>query len=135
MAGSDYLLDTNCLIWFQENNPKIPGRVMEVIQQTNNTIYFSQLSLFEISIKQAIGKLPAFSASIEKVYRQALNDGFTFLPIQNQHIYLYSKVTLLKTHRDPFDRLLIATAMHESATILSADDKLGLYKDLVTVLW
>ena len=50
MAAS-YLLDTHTLIWFQENNPKIPRRIMEIIQSSENTILFSQVSLFEISIK------------------------------------------------------------------------------------
>ena len=103
MAGINYLLDTHCLIWFQENNPKMANRVLKIIQNPENVIYFSQISLFEISIKQAIGKLPAFSASVEKVYRQALNDGFTFLPIQNQHIYQYGNVPLLRLNtRRPF---------------------------------
>ena len=58
MVGKKYLLDTHCLLWFQENNPKIPKRVMQEIQNPENLILFSQLSLYEIVIKQAIGKLP-----------------------------------------------------------------------------
>jgi PIN domain nuclease of toxin-antitoxin system len=135
MDGVRYLLDTHVLIWFQENNPKIPERVMKEIQTSGNTILFSQVSLFETSIKQKIGKLPAFYATIEDVYQQAINDGFTFLNIQNQHIYNYNRVPLLEDHRDPFDRLLIATAMEEKAVILSADEKMSLYPDLVKVLW
>jgi PIN domain nuclease of toxin-antitoxin system len=135
MAGSNYLLDTHSLLWFQENSPKVPEHVMKVIQKPENVIYFSQVSIFEISIKHAIGKLPPFSASAEDIYLQAMKDGFTFIPIQNKHIFHYSKVPVLKDHRDPFDRLLIATAMQENATILSADKQLGLYSDLINVLW
>ncbi|MDB5151930.1 MAG: hypothetical protein JWR54_681 [Mucilaginibacter sp.] len=86
MTGVRYLLDTHTLIWFQENNPKIPEIVMKAIQEQSNTIFFSQVSLFEISIKQKIGKLPAFYATVEEICQQAINDGFTFLTIQNQHI-------------------------------------------------
>jgi PIN domain nuclease of toxin-antitoxin system len=135
MAGTRYLLDTHSLIWFQENNPKIPEQVMTSIRKPDNVILFGQISLFEISIKKKVGKLPAFYATVEEVYQQALNDGFTFLPIQNQHIYSYNKVRLIEDHRDPFDRLLIATAFEENAIILSADEKLSLYADLVTVYW
>jgi len=135
MANDRYLLDTHSLIWFQENNPKIPKRLMKAIQKPDNIILFSQVRLFEISIKQKIGKLPTFLAEVEEVYLQALNDGFTFLNIQNQHIYNYDNVVLLDDHRDPFDRLLIATAMHESAIVLSADRIFNLYADLVRVLW
>ncbi len=135
MAVTRYLLDTHCLIWFQEDNPKIPGSLMKLIRDTNNTISFSQVSLFEISIKQKIGKLPMFYATVEQVYQQAIKDGFTFVTIQNQHIYNYSKVPLMEDHRDPFDRLLIATAIEEDAIVLSADEKFSLYADVVKVLW
>ena len=135
MAGNNFLLDTHSLIWFQENNPKIPDHIMELIQDPENVMFFSQVSLFEISIKQKIGKLPAFYATIEEIHDQAVKDGFTFLTIQNQHIYNYQKVPLLKDHRDPFDRLLVATALFERATILSADEQLQLYTDVVSVLW
>jgi PIN domain nuclease of toxin-antitoxin system len=135
MAKARYLLDTHSLIWFQENNPKIPSNVMEVIQHPDNIILFSQVSLFEITIKQKIGKLPQFYATVEQVYEQGINDGFTFITIQNQHIYNYNMVPLMADHRDPFDRLLIAIAIEERATILSFDEKLTLYPDLVKVLW
>ncbi len=108
---------------------------MKVIQEQDNTILFSQISLFEISIKQTIGKLPAFHATIEEIYQQAIDDGFTFLPIQNQHIYNYNDIPLLNDHRDPFDRLLIATAVRENAIILSADEQIGSYGEWVKVLW
>ncbi|HWZ03788.1 MAG TPA: type II toxin-antitoxin system VapC family toxin [Mucilaginibacter sp.] len=135
MAGNIYLLDTHCLIWFQENNPKIPEQVMKLIQQSDNVVFFSQISLFEITIKQKVGKLPAFNATIEEIYDQAINDGFTFLQIQNQHIYNYNQIPLLTDHRDPFDRLLIATALQENAIILSADEQLQRYSDTVNVFW
>jgi len=135
MGGECYLVDTHALIWFQENNPKIPELIMETIQEQSNIILFSQVSLFEIGIKQKIGKLPAFSATVKDVYEQAINDGFTFLPIQNKHIYNYNNITLIESHRDPFDRLLIATAMEENEAILSADEKFNLYPELIKVVW
>ena len=135
MANARYLLDTHSLIWFEENNPKIPKAVMDIIQNPDNVVLFSQVSLFEISIKQKVGKLPALYVEIEDIYQQAIKDGFTFLNIQNKHIYNYNTVPLLENHRDPFDRLLIATAKNENATILSADDKFNLYKDWVELFW
>ena len=61
-----YLLETHCLIWFQENNSQIPDAVMNEIQSPDNTIIFSQISLFEIAIKQKIGKLPSFQSKARK---------------------------------------------------------------------
>jgi PIN domain nuclease of toxin-antitoxin system len=135
MPSNHYLLDTHALIWFQENNSMMPGSIMDLIQDPGNTILFSQVSLFEITIKQKIGKLPAFYATIEEIYQQGIKDGFTFLSIQNQHIYNYNNITLLEDHRDPFDRLLIATANAEDLTIISSDEKFKLYPDVVKVIW
>ena len=69
-----YLLDTHCLIWFQENNPQIPDKVLAIIQNPENIILFSQVSLFELAIKLKIGKLPDFNVSVEDIYQQALTD-------------------------------------------------------------
>lgn len=135
MENNRFLLDTNCLIWFQENNPKIPVTVMSIIQNTANEILFSQVSLLEIAIKLKVGKLPNFIASIKDVYSQAVNDGFRFVAIQNQQIFAYNGVPLFDEHRDPFDRLLISTAIEEVAILLSPDSKFQLYNSLVKVLW
>jgi PIN domain nuclease of toxin-antitoxin system len=130
-----YLLDTHCLIWFQENNPKIPSRVLDIIQNPENIIFFSQVSLYEIAIKQRIGKLPEFKSDIIEIYQQAINDNFTFIQLQNKHISSYSKVPMHDHHRDPFDRLLIATAYEEEATMLTVDNNFKLYQNLINVLW
>lgn len=135
MVFSRYILDTHCLIWFQENNARIPTRVMNVLKKPKNIILFSQISLFEIGIKQKIGKLPAFSASVEDIYNQAISDGFTFVPIHNKHIYRYDQIPLLELHRDPFDRLLLAQSIEEQAVMLSADEKFLMYGSLVNVVW
>ncbi|MCY7309477.1 MAG: type II toxin-antitoxin system VapC family toxin [Chitinophagaceae bacterium] len=135
MENNKFLVDTHCLIWFQENNPKIPAQVMEKLQNLDNSIYFCQLSLFEITIKQKIGKLPLLESDVSIIHDQAILDKFRFLPLQNAHLSNYSKIPLSPLHRDPFDRLLIATAHHENIPILSADKNFSLYKDFIKVLW
>jgi PIN domain nuclease of toxin-antitoxin system len=131
-----YLLDTHVLIWFQNNNvSNISLQVLDIIQNPANTIYISQISLFEITIKQKIGKLPLFKATIEDIYFQALADGFTYLPISNKHLFKYNKIPLMEQHRDPFDRLLLATSLAENVTLISIDNNFNLYKDQVTVIW
>ncbi|HEY9197032.1 MAG TPA: type II toxin-antitoxin system VapC family toxin [Mucilaginibacter sp.] len=128
-------MDTHCLIWFQENNPKLPQQVLEIIEDPDNIILFSQISLFELSIKLKIGKIPDLQVSIETICTQAVKDGFTFMDIQNSHIYTYQNVPLFENHRDPFDRLLIAVAMEEKAILLSADEKFKLYQEFIEVMW
>jgi PIN domain nuclease of toxin-antitoxin system len=135
MADANYLLDTHCLIWFQLNNGQIPETVLNIIQNPDNVILFSQVSLFEITIKQKVGKLNAFYATVEEVYQQGIKDGFTFVSIQNQHLYNYNNIPLVQDHRDPFDRLLISTAIVENAIILSADEKFKQYSEYINILW
>jgi PIN domain nuclease of toxin-antitoxin system len=135
MDTSNYLLDTHVLLWFQLSESKIPQRVLEVIQDQGNNIFFSQVSLYEIAIKQKTGKLPDLRLTVEEIYHQGLNDNFTFLPISNQHIFNYQHIPLNPQHRDPFDRLLIATANHENAIMITRDDNFSLYTGLIQVLW
>ncbi|MDB5017389.1 MAG: hypothetical protein JWQ84_2221 [Mucilaginibacter sp.] len=134
MAGNRYLLDTHSLIWFQENNPKIPEKIMQLIQEPGNTILFSQLVYLRLRSNKKLANFRHLMQPLRK-FMKAINDGFTFLPIHNQYLYHYNNVPLLDTHRDPFDRLLIASAIVEDAAILSIDDKLCLYPDLIQVIW
>ena len=133
--GGKYLLDTHTLIWYQGGNPKMSEQLIDKIKSKENVILFSQLSLIEIVIKQKIGKLPDFKTTIDRIYEQALEDGFSFLNIRNQHIASYLTVPFYEQHRDPFDRLLIATAYEEKAGIMTTDKNFLLYPELVKVLW
>lgn len=130
-----YLLDTHVLIWFQEGNASLPVRLLNVLKDSSNEIIVSQISLFEIAIKQAIGKLPLFTATIGSVYRQILNDDMTFLPLPNGHIEAYGRIPLHPNHRDPFDRLLPATALSENVSIITGDANFSLYTNLVSIFW
>jgi PIN domain nuclease of toxin-antitoxin system len=135
MTAKHFILDTHCLIWFQNDDPKIPAKVMDKIQDLSNTVFFSQVSLFEIAIKQKIGKLPEFTADLNDIYHQAIADNFTYLPIKNQHLFSYQRIPLFEEHRDPFDRLLLATAYEENAIMLSSDNNFSLYKEIVETFW
>jgi PIN domain nuclease of toxin-antitoxin system len=133
---SRYLLDTHVLLWFQLGElDKISKGVLRIIQEDRNEILFSQVSLFEIAIKQAVGKLPQLQTDTDEVYHQGIKDGFVFLPIQNDHISSYKKVPLFDQHHDPFDRMLIATAYEENATIITIDKNFKLYGGFVDIFW
>ena len=129
------MLDTHSLLWFQENNPRLSLKVKSIIENTDNVIFVSQVSLFEIAIKQSIGKLSDFKSDVSEIYHQSILDEMTFLPIHNSHLEAYYKIPLMAEHRDPFDRLLLATAYHENAIILSADKNFGHYQNIVTTIW
>ncbi len=135
MVSKNYLLDTHCLLWFQGNNPKLSDTAKSIIQSAGNTIFISQVSLFEIAIKQSIGKLPDFKSNILDIYDQSLKDDFAFLQLHNNHLEYYNQLPLFDEHRDPFDRLLIATSIVENAAILTIDSKFRLYSNLIEIIW
>jgi len=130
-----YLVDTHVLLWFQSASNLLSVRAIELISSPANTIYFSRISLFEMAIKQKLGKLPGTFVTPLDVYNQAIKDSFSELPLENSHISFYEKVPLFQEHRDPFDRVLIAQAMFEKVPVITIDPKFRLYSDLVQVIW
>ena len=127
-----FIVDTQIFIWSIISPGKLSGHVKELLQ--NNQIFVCHISLFEIAIKQKIGKLSELTLSIDELIRQATTDNFSFLPISASHISSYHSVPLSETHKDPFDRLIIATAMAESLPVISADEKFQLYKEFITLI-
>jgi PIN domain nuclease of toxin-antitoxin system len=128
MTGKRYLLDTHCLIWFQEDNPKIPPRVMSIIQEPSNTLFFSQISLFEIAIplKTSVehSKIP-FALSLSKGERY-----FGMLTKMGNRVETAHAST--SSARTAFTR---STAHEENTAILTADNNFRLYAGLVEVIW
>ncbi len=127
------LIDTQILIWYQLNDPKLNANIYDLLTRLENTIYVSQISLVEIAIKQKIGKLPELDVSLSTLASLIEQDGFVILPLQTKHIEAYSEIPLFPEHRDPFDRLLLATAFSENIPIVSSDGYFGLYNQHVRV--
>ena len=127
-----YLLDTQILIWSIVSSGKLSKNVKAILQK--NTIWVSQVSLFEIAIKQKIGKLPDFSLTTKDLLRQMSDDGFHLVPIKNAHLSAYEAITLFPEHRDPFDRLILVTAFEEDIPVISADENFKLYTLLIRLI-
>jgi len=119
------LLDTHTFIWYVTDNSRLSNQVLEFINDENNEILLSIASLWEIAIKQNLGKL-SFNQPFDKFITQQLNlNDFRLLDIKISHITVVA--TLPLHHRDPFDRILIAQALAENIPILSADKIFDLY--------
>lgn len=131
----DILIDTEVLLWFQEDNPKLTPPNKLLLENAVNVVWVSQISLVEVAIKLRIGKLPEFFVDIASIAEQILADGFLMQPLRNGHIVAYDRVPFFEDHRDPFDRLILATALHEGWPVMSADRKFSWYKDQVEVIW
>jgi PIN domain nuclease of toxin-antitoxin system len=125
------LLDTHILLWALGDPARLPVSAQQVIVDPANHVLFSAASIWEIAIKSVLGRID-FVASPEEIARVAVESGFDELPVRAQHAALTAR--LPRHHRDPFDRLLVAQAMTEPARLLTVDEALRPYSELVVVL-
>jgi PIN domain nuclease of toxin-antitoxin system len=94
----------------------------------------SAASLFEITIKGKVGKMDLM-ASLNAVYQDIEASFIGILPITTSHLLEYQNIPLFADHRDPFDRVIVATAIVEKAKIITVDPKFQYYSDLVDMVW
>jgi PIN domain nuclease of toxin-antitoxin system len=118
----DLLLDTHVLLWWLDDNPTLSKRGKDLISDEKNIAFVSAVVVWEIRIKQALGKL-----KIPRNFRKVLNEQpFEMLDITVEHAHAVGDLPLY--HRDPFDRMLIAQAKVEGLTILTRDIRFKKYK-------
>lgn len=114
------LLDTEALIWWDANDPRLGGAARVAIQDASY-VFVSAASVWEIVIKAALGKLRTKRVPS----RVVVDGGFTELPIRFAHAEAVA--TLPRHHADPFDRLIIATARVEGFAIVTSDEVMRRY--------
>lgn len=129
-----YLIDTHILIWAILGDAKLSPKIEAILKDMDNEIFVSQVSLFEIAIKQKLKKLPNFNISISDLVEIIQEINFQLLPINNEHINSYNLIELVEAHRDPFDRLIIATAFQEQMPLISADEKFTHYQEQIQLI-
>jgi len=115
------LLDTHILLWAISDPGRLPGRWRNEIESPANLIYLSAISVAEIMIKSSIGKLIIQFDPLD----MASKSGFDLLDFTAQDAMLLKDMPF--HHRDPFDRMLIAQAMHNRLTLVTDDAKFGSY--------
>ncbi|MCL2802248.1 MAG: type II toxin-antitoxin system VapC family toxin [Treponema sp.] len=125
-----YLLDTHTAIWFFEGNSSISSKADQIIRNRTNRIYMSMISAWELTIKISLGKL-RFSADVEGFIQVAQENDITFIPLEIAHLSVLKNLPLI--HRDPFDRLLVATAIAEEMTLITIDENIAKYE--VSQIW
>ena len=99
-----------------------------LLEEREHEVLFSAASIWEMSIKAALGRAD-FRVSPQTIVDEARSTGFVELPVRIAAALRVA--TLPHHHRDPFDRLLVAQAMTEPATLYTADAELVVYSDLV----
>lgn len=120
-----YLLDTHTLIWFISGDNQLSTRCRKLIEDSNNEIYLSIASLWEMAIKHSIGKLN-LSQPFNKLFPlQLIENDILLLGITLDHLYDVCDLPL--HHRDPFDRIMVSQARIEDLQLISADSMLDGY--------
>jgi len=125
-----YLLDTHTAIWFFSGDESLSETAKQTILNTSNDKYLSMTSAWELAIKIGIGKLD-FADKAAGFVRLAEDNGFTVIPIMTSHLTVLESLPMI--HRDPFDRLLVATAIAEQMTIITVDENISRYD--VPCIW
>ena len=115
-----YLLDTHIILWSALDVKKLSRKAKIILENPDNVLYFSPISLWEISIKHA--KHPEqMPITSERAKDLALKMGFIELPVRSRHGV--DIANLPEIHNDPFDRMLITQARSEGIGLISHDDK------------
>ncbi len=126
------LFDTCTLLWLSSDQEKLSQAAISAWENSSDRRYFSAISMFEIAQKVAIKKL-FLPQSLSK-WHQELARLFSLEEIPVDSAVAIKAATLPPIHRDPFDRLIIATALIHKLTIVTCDEKIIQYPRLKT-LW
>ena len=116
------LLDTHTLLWWIADDPRLEASTIAAIENGDNDVLVSIVSLCEIVVKVRTGKM---KADLREIEREAATIGFESLPIKPLHLEIL--VGLPMRHRNPFDHLLIAQAIGENAKIVTQDRQIRGY--------
>lgn len=131
-----YLIDTHVCLWALFEEQKLSTRIKAILLDSAPEIFVSRISLFEIAIKHQVGKLPDLKVNLSRVIQEILTNGMLLLPISDDHLAAYFNCSFFHPdHKDPFDRLLIATADFEKMAFITKDEKFDAYKNRLPIIW
>ena len=125
------LLDSHVFLWAIQSPEELSETALAALQDTSNDLYVSLATLWELQIKSDLGKLILSKLLPQMISEEVEAGRMSVLPIMPDHIYALS--SLPHHHRDPFDRLLIAQAQVEGATLVTKDHLIALYS--LSTLW
>ncbi len=120
-----YLIDTHTLLWIVTKNQKLSDKATKLYLNTENLIFFSLASIWEMAIKISLKKLSMEEPLKDFIQTQIKGNDIKILNIEIKHIL--SLENLPYHHRDPFDRLIISQSMNENIPVLSSDKVYDLY--------
>jgi len=119
-----YLLDTCTVLWLATNSSKLSDTAKQAIFAPESECFVSIASAWEVAIKFGKGTLH-LDGGVSEFFRIIDENGFELLPIKRKHVKMIE--TLPRLHGDPFDRILIASAMSENMCLITADENIHKY--------
>jgi PIN domain nuclease of toxin-antitoxin system len=125
------LLDTHTFLWWDSSPEKLGKTITELLSQTENVVYVSVVTAWEIQIKKQLGKLSLTVPLAELLESQQEVNDVNILQVQLNHVLALDELPF--HHKDPFDRLLVAQARIEGMEIATADPVFSKYD--VKVIW
>ncbi len=120
-----YLLDTHVLLWWLDDASRLRPETRTLFSTASNELLWSAGSTWELAIKSQIGKLRLGEPVQQFVARVMAEQNLLPLPIHHSHAARVAELPAI--HRDPFDRLLVAQAMVEGVSLITADTQLAAY--------
>jgi len=125
------LLDTHTFLWWITDDPQMSDKALELMADSQNNLYWSAVSSWEVAIKYALNRLPLPDTPAIFLPAELGKNRIESLPVMDAHACQAG--LLPRYHRDPFDRMLVAQAQVESLGIISNDSQIKLYD--VNIYW
>jgi len=129
-----YLLDTHVFLWALAKPENLSKTAIDLIENPENILFLSSASIWEISIKQTIGKLKILDKSLDlKTFVEKAIEDLNLLKLSIQFEHIYTLHNIPYHHKDPFDRILIAQSVAENLILITDDKIIKKYK--VRTIW
>jgi PIN domain nuclease of toxin-antitoxin system len=129
------LVDTHVLLWAAVGDPRLRGALRDRYVDPDTDLVLSTATVWEVSIKYSLGKLPLPVPPSDFFAREIATRGYEVLDVRRSHAERTAALPWpADGHRDPFDRLLVAVALVEGLPVLSGDHRLRSYVDHGLVL-
>lgn len=123
------LLDTHILLWTLTRDSKLPRQAIDLIADENNKVYYSIASIWEVEIKNSLGKIAITGEELAGYCKEA---GFDLMQIKEEHIFglkTLKRDENAPKHNDPFDRIMLAQSKEEDCKFITHDSLIPFYNE------